>query len=408
MDMRKNISLEEAHGILLNYCPQIEEEKINLVDSLGRVLKRELRAEEFIPPFDRSPYDGYALRAEDTESAARDNPAILEVIEEVPAGHMPKYKVSQGKAVKILTGAPIPEGADTVIRYEETDLKGNLVSIFHPMKAGKNVIPKGEDVAAGDIIAYQGTVITPPVMGLMASLGMKEISVFQRPRIAIVSTGDELLDVSEPLIPGKIRNSNSYTLYGYIKSIGAEPEIIGIAKDKAEDVAALIKEGLKKAHMVITTGGVSVGDYDVVGKSLDLIEAETLYWKIDIKPGSPTLAAVKDGKIILGLSGNPAAAMIIFQLLGFPYIKKLAGRADYLNPRLEVVMRKDFRKASPKRRFLRGKLVYEAGMTCFDNTGDQDNGILNSLIGSNILAEVPAGSGPVKSGEKLTAYLINN
>lgn len=405
--MGKNISLEEAQALLLNNCPQIGGEHVSLIDALGRVLSRDVKAEENIPPFDRSPYDGYAFRAEDTEKASKENPVIFQVIEEVPAGHAPKNRVLPGKAVKILTGAPIPDGANAVIRYEETELNGSLVSIYHSLTTGENVITRGEDVALGEIIADKGTVITPPVVGLMASLGITDVPVYKRPRVGIVGTGDELLDVTEPLTPGKIRNSNNYTLFGYIKSIGAEPVMMGIAKDKAEEVASLIRKGLEKTDMVITTGGVSVGDYDVVGSSVDLIGAKTLYWKIDIKPGSPTLAAVKDGKVILGLSGNPAAAMIIFQLLGFPYIKKMSGRVDYLSPKLEVVLKKDFRKASPKRRFLRGKLVYQEGITFMDNTREQDNGILSSLNGSNLLAEIPAGSSPLKSGEKLTAYLIN-
>lgn len=405
--MKKNISLEEAQFSLLEKCPQMGEEYVNLTDALGRILSMDVKAQESIPPFDRSPYDGYAFRAEDTEKATGENPVIFEVIEEVPAGYAPKYKVSQGQAVKILTGAPIPEGANAVIKYEATESKGNLVSIFHSIKTGENVIYAGEDVKSGETIAYKGTVITPPIMGLLAAIGINNIPVYQRPKIAIVSTGDELLDAIEPLTPGKIRNSNSYTLHGYIESIGAKPLIIGIAKDKAEEVASFIKEGLEKADMVITTGGVSVGDYDVVGRSVDLIGAETLYWKIDIKPGSPTLVAVKDGKLILGLSGNPAAAMIVFQLLCFPYIKKMAGWVDYQSPKLEVVLKKDFRKSSPTRRYLRGKLIYEEGIPVLDNTGEQANGILSSLIGSNLLAEVPAGSGPLKSGTKLTAFIIN-
>jgi len=405
--VRKNILLEEAQDLLLNYCPQIGKKNSSLIDALGRVLGEDVKAQESIPSFDRSPYDGYAFRAEDTQNATREHPITLKVIEEVPAGHAPRNKVVSGQAVKILTGAPIPEGANAVIKYEETELKGSFVSIYNSMRPGENVVPAGEDVAQGEIIASQGVVITSPVMGLMAALGITVVPVYQRPRIAIVSTGDELLDISEPLTPGKIRNSNSYTLQGYLRTIGAEPVMIGTARDKTEEVASLIKQGLERADMVITTGGVSAGDYDVVRNAVEFMGAETLYWKIRIKPGSPTLAAHKDGKVILGLSGNPAAAMVVFQLLAIPYIKKMAGRKNYLHPKIEVALRKDFRKASPTRRFLRGRLVFENGMTFMDTTGNQDNGILRSMIGCNVLAEIPEGSGPVKSGEKLTAYLID-
>jgi len=242
---------------------------------------------------------------------------------------------------------------------------------------------------------------------LLAALGLTEIVVFKRPRIAIISTGNELLDVSEPLLPGKIRNSNSYTLQGYLQTCGLEPVVIGIARDKKEEVAAKVEEGLAKADMVITTGGVSVGDYDVVKDALEMLGAEILYWQIDIKPGSATLAAQKDGKLIIGLSGNPAAAMVVLQLLVLPIIKKMAGRSAYANKKIEVILKEDFRKASPRRRFLRGTLVFENGLTYMRTTGGQGNAVLSSLIGCNLLAEIPAGSGPIQRGEKLTAYLVD-
>jgi molybdopterin molybdotransferase len=203
--MKENIPLEEARELLLANCGFPEEEDISLEESLGRVLSVDLRAEENIPPFARSPYDGYAFRAEDTFSATRENPAILEIIEEVPAGYAPSKQVLKGQAVKILTGAPIPAGADAVIKYEETELNGKLVSVFASFKAGENIVPAGEDIAKDEIIAAEGTVISPPLLGIMASLGITKVPVFKRPRIALISTGDELLDINEPLRPGKIR-----------------------------------------------------------------------------------------------------------------------------------------------------------------------------------------------------------
>jgi molybdopterin molybdotransferase len=405
--MRKNISLEEAQKLLLANCMVMEPEYVELHDSLGRVLSEDIRAQENIPPFSRSPYDGYAFRAEDTLGATKENPVILEVLEEVPAGYAPKEKVVVGKATKVLTGAPIPEGADAVLKYEDTELNGNRVKIFAGFTPGENVVPAGEDVAKGEIVASRGTVVTPPILGLMASLGIIKIPVFKRPKVAIISTGDELLDISEPLRPGKIRNSNSHTLAAYCRGIGAEPIILTTPKDKIEEVGGMLEHGLQQADMVITTGGVSVGDYDVLRYAVDYIGAETLYWKIEIKPGSPNLAAVKDRKVILALSGNPAAALVIFHLLGVLFIKKMAGRVDYLPLKTEVTLKNDFRKASPRRRFLRGKLVIEQGTALMEITGEQGNGVLRSLIGCNLLAEIPEGSKPQKAGTKLNAYLID-
>ena len=405
--MRQNIPLEQAQSILEACVQPIGKETVRLNEALGRVLAEEIVANEDIPPFDRSPFDGYAFRAADTQTASLTNPVTLTIIEEVPAGYAPTKQVTPGTAVKILTGAPIPEGADTVIKYEDTEFTETEVKVFGPAKPGANIVTAGEDVPKGTVLVEPGTVITAPVLGLLAALGLTEIVVFKRPRIAIISTGNELLDVSEPLLPGKIRNSNSYTLQGYLQTCGLEPVVIGIARDKKEEVAAKVEEGLAKADMVITTGGVSVGDYDVVKDALEMFGAEILYWQIDIKPGSATLAAQKDGKLIIGLSGNPAAAMVVLQLLVLPIIKKMAGRSAYANKEIEVILKEDFRKASPRRRFLRGTLVFENGLTYMRTTGGQGNAVLSSLIGCNLLAEIPAGSGPIQRGEKLTAYLVD-
>ncbi|WP_415536434.1 gephyrin-like molybdotransferase Glp [Dehalobacter sp. 4CP] len=404
--MQKNISLEEAQSLIFDYCPLTEMENNHLADTLGRVLAEDIVARENIPPFSRSPYDGFVFRAEDTAGASEANPVTFEVIEEVPAGYTAQNAVSKGQAIKILTGAPIPEGADAVVKFEEVEVQGSKISVSKAFMHGEDIVPAGEDIAVGDLIAAEGTVVTAPLMGLMASLGVAEVLVYKRPKIAIISTGDELRDVTEPLAPGKIRNSNSYTLQGYLRSLGAETVVMGICKDKKEDVAALVEEAWKHADLVLTTGDVSVGDYDVIRHAADYLGAETLFWKIEIKPGSPCLAAVKDGKMLIGLSGNPAAAMVTFQLMAVPYIKKMTGRRDYCYRKIEVTLKKDFRKSSPRRRFLRGRMLYENGMVIMESTGEQGNGVLRSMLGCDILAEIPEKSGPVKAGEKLTAYII--
>lgn len=404
--MKQNISLEEARRLLLSNCSLPGVEEVYFHDALGRVLSEDLVAQENVPPFSRSPYDGYAFRAADTVTGTAEQPVFLEVIEEVPAGHAPQARLGEGQAVKILTGAPIPEGADVVEKYEVTTRKGNQVAIYASYRPGTNIIPAGEDVAEGEIVAYRGQVVDPPIVGLMAALGIVKVSVYQRPKIAIISTGDELLEVDEPLRPGKIRNSNSHTLAAYCAELGGAPIVLKTPKDRVEEIGTAIQSGMQQSQMVITTGGVSVGDYDLVQEALEYIGAEILYWQIDIKPGSPTLAAVKDGKVILALSGNPAAAMVIFQLLGFPYIRKLAGRSDYMLKEIQVTLKDGFQKPSPARRFLRGRLTYDQDRIYMESTGEQGNGILRSMIGCDVLAEIPAGSGAVSAGSKLKAYLL--
>lgn len=405
--MRQNISLEEAWGILANNCRQTEIEYVNLSDALGRVIAQDIIAEENIPPFDRSPLDGYAFVAGDTEKATKKNPVVLEVIEEVPAGYTATKKVVSGTAIKVMTGAPIPEGANAVEKYEKIERKDNIIKIFSSFKAGQNIINAGEDLKKGQQFINKGILLTPPVIGLLASLGIDRVPVHKQARVALVSTGDELVDVSEPLRPGKIRNSNVYSLQGYCKEAGAKPLIIGTARDRVAEVAELIQEGLEKADMVITTGGVSVGDYDVVIDAVKSIGADILFWKIDIKPGMPTMVALKDGKIILGLSGNPASGLVVFQLLGIPFIRKMAGLEQYALPQIEVVLQQGFAKDSPKRRFLRGKLALEDGIVGVKLTGSQGNAILSSMVDCNVLVEIPAGSKAQKAGAKLTAHIVD-
>lgn len=404
--MKQNISLEEAQKLLFEHCKSAQEE-VNLSDVLGRVLAQDVRAEENIPHFDRSPLDGYAFAATDTEEALKLNPTILEVIEEVPAGYTATKEVIKGTAIKVMTGAPIPEGADAVEKYEKIERIDNKIKIFSSFKPGQNTIKAGEDVKIGDKVVSDGVVLSPPEIGLLASLGIYKVPVYRQPKVALVSTGDELIDVTEVLKPGKIRNSNRYSLEGYCREAGAEPVVIGTAKDKVSEVAELIEQGLEKADMVITTGGVSVGDYDVVADAVKSIGAEIVFSKIDIKPGMPTMAAVKKGKIILGLSGNPASSLVVFQLIGIPFIRKMAGQSKYTLQKIEAVLLQEFIKASPKRRFLRGRLVLENGKVNVKFTGSQGNAILSSMVGSNVLIDVPAGSGPLKVGEKITTFLVD-
>lgn len=404
--MKRNVSLEEAQQLLLAHGAPPGTEEVCFHDALGRVLSENLVAQENVPPFSRSPYDGYAFRAADTVQATPEQPVFLEVIEEVPAGYAPQAKLQAGQAVKILTGAPVPEGADVVEKFEATTRQGNQVAVYGSYRPGTNIIPAGEDVTAGEVIAYQGQVVDPPLVGLVAALGMVKVRVYQRPEIAIISTGDELLEVDEPLRPGKIRNSNSHALAAYCAALGGSPKVLKTPRDRVADIGAAIEAGLEQAHLVITTGGVSVGDYDLVQEALISIGAEILYWQIDMKPGAPTLAAVKNGKVILSLSGNPASAMVVFQLLGIPFIRKLLGRADYLLPEVQVILKDGFGKASPSRRFIRGKLVYEQGRIYMGSTGNQRNSNLRSMIGCDVLAEIPAGSGPVPAGTELKAYLL--
>jgi molybdopterin molybdotransferase len=406
--MQTDISLESALSLLLERCPALPAETVPLADSLGRVLAADFFASEDIPPFARSPYDGYAMRAADIERADAGAPVRLEVLEEIPAGRMPRYPLRPGQAAKIMTGAPLPPGANCVEKHERTEHTDRAVSIFAPLRSGQNVVPVGEDIRRGRLLAPQGFRVNGALMGLLAAMGASKVSARRRPRVAVISTGDELLEVDEPLVPGKIRNSNRYALIGYIRSVGAEPVFCGLVRDRVGEVAALLRDALDQADVVLTTGGVSAGDYDVVADATRAAGAELIFHRLAIRPGAPSLAAAYGDKLILGLSGNPAAALLVFFLLGVPVLKQLSGRSDIAYHTTEATLLREFSKPSPERRFLRGRLVLQNGGVEFDPDGEQNNDVMTSLLYCDSLAEIPAGSGPLAAGAHLNVWLLDN
>jgi molybdopterin molybdotransferase len=406
--MQTNIPLEEALDLLLRRCSVLPAETVPLSESFGRVLAEDFYAGEDVPPFDRSPYDGYAMRAADIAGAAPGAPARLKVLEEVPAGYTPRYPLEAGLATKVMTGAPIPAGADCVEKYEVTERAGDVVSVFAPLRAGQNIVPAGEDIRRGQLLAPAGFAVNGALMGLLAATGAPEVLVRRRPRVAIACTGDELLEISAPLEPGKIRGSNRYALTGYLQALGAEPVPCGTARDRADEVAALIRGALDRSDLVLTTGGVSAGDYDVVKEAAAVAGAELIFHRLALKPGAPSLAAAHGDKIILGLSGNPAAALLVFLLIGVPLVKKLAGRADIAYRVAEAVLLSEFPKSSRERRFLRGRVALADGVVSFDPVGGQNNDSMTSLLRCDALAEIPAGSPPLAAGTRLKIRLLDN
>lgn len=403
--MKTNIELEAAQQLALDSITSVKTCYVLLQEATGRVLSADICAANDLPPFNKSPLDGYALRAQDTIAASGSNPVTFDVIEEVPAGYIPTKKVVPGTAIKVMTGAPIPEGADIVIKYEDVKRDGNIITLSYSLKAGANIILAGDDVMKGDVIARQGTVITPPLAGLFAGVGVWEVPVYDRVKVALLSTGDELLDPSQELEPGKIYNSNLHCLVGLCSELRVIPIPVGIVPDRKDVTAERIRESLERADLVITTGGVSVGDYDMVLGALQDINADIVFWKIDMKPGSPVVVAQKDGKLIIGLSGNPAAALITFELIAVPLIKKMSGQKTHLPKKISAILQNDFDKPSPQRRFLRAH-CFSDGVNRVELTGEQGNGILTSMIHCNALIDIPAGSGPLCKGQTVTALLL--
>jgi len=400
------ITIEQARKILLGLPQNRPTEEISLTDATGRILSDDVIAASPLPPFARSPYDGYALRGEDTVTATEKEPVVLHITEEIPAGKAPSRSVGPMECAKILTGAPIPEGANTTVKYEQTAFDDQSVQILHPLKPHRDIVPAGEDVAAGTKVGIRGSVVTPAVVGLLAAIGAARVRVYARPQITVFSTGSELVDVDCTPGPAQIRNSNYYTIKSLLETQGAFVPAHQTVSDDLDAIADAMKTALTQSQMVLTTGGASVGDYDLIPAALERIGAALLFRKVSMKPGSAILAGEFQGKLILGLSGNPAAAMVGLYTVGMPYIRSLLGRSDTTFPSLRVLLRDGFDKASPQRRFLRGRLEIEDGTCYFRETGGQGNGTISSFVGCDLLADIPEGAPALPAGAAVSALYI--
>lgn len=400
------LALEAAQELVLSRVRLLKSEVVPLTQASGRVLAQDIKAKDPLPPFNRSAVDGYAVVAQATQGASPQAPVTLQVIEEVAAGYVATKKVSWGTAIRILTGAPVPEGADAVVRQEEVERQGELVKLKGPSRHLENIDLAGRDVATGELVLAKGTRIGTGEVGMLAALGHARVEVFQRPRVAIVSTGDEIIDVAEPLAPGKVRNSNLYALAASVEAAGGKPILVGAVPDDAEAIARAIMRVAPEVDLIISSGGVSVGDYDLVHRAWELLGAEVLFWKVAIKPGTPILWGQLGPVPLAGLSGNPAACLIGFEQLVRPVIRRLGGYNKAFWPQVTGILEDAYSKASRQRRFLRARARWQEGEWRIRLTGAQSPGILRSMLGCNALVDVPAGSGPLAAGEKVKAWLL--
>ena len=406
--MRSNISLEEARDILMEKNVQTEAIHVPLMDSLGSVLAEDIQSDMNMPPFDKSPLDGYALRGEDTIEATKEKPLTMEVIEFLPAGHVSDKSVGKNQAIRIMTGSKIPKGADTVVKFEDTDFTETKVTFYQSYKPGSNISLKGEDIEVGDQILSRGQEIEAPEIGILATLGKSYVKVYQKPRIAILSTGDELTDIHEPLQDGKIRNSNSYTLAAQIKKIGGKPLMLGVCDDTVETISSKILSAIHWADMIITTGGVSVGDCDLVKEAFQHAGATMLFWRVRMKPGTPIAVAEYNNKLLFGLSGNPAAAYITFEQFVRPVILRQLGKVKTQLMEVDSILENDFGKISSQNRFVRAKTYYRDGKYYTRFPGKHSSGVLSSLSGTNSLFYVPGGEGPFVKGDWVKVQLLDH
>ncbi|MBR0228366.1 MAG: molybdopterin molybdotransferase MoeA [Clostridia bacterium] len=404
--MLENASWTEARDLLLGLAKPVETEAVPLDACGGRVLAFDLKAGEDVPPFDRSAYDGYAFRAADTESASRENPVVLRITETVAAGQVPKLPVLPGEAAHVMTGAKIPDGADAVINFERTEFTEASVTLFEPYKSGSNIVKRGEDVQAGALLAPCGTVIDAGLAGTLAAQGIPLVNVYRKPVVGLISTGSEVVEAEEEQPLGKIRNANRSTFTALLTKEGCDARYLGLAGDDAESIRALIEKGLAECDAVILTGGVSVGDWDVTPAAMEQAGAEIMLRGVKMKPGMACAYGVAGGKLVLGLSGNPASSFTNFCACALPAIRKLCGRKEPLPKAFQGALAKGFRKKSPADRFLRGRLSLDDGTVKFLSSTDQGNVVLSSTIGCDAFLLIPGGSGPVEAGTKLNGFLL--
>ena len=404
--MLKNVDYKTARDTLLQIVAPVDAEAVPLSQCGGRILASDLIAAENIPPFDRSPYDGYSFRAADVAEASQDHPVTLQILEVIPAGAVPTVTVIEGTAVKILTGAPIPPGADAVVPFERTEFTDSTVTIFASVKPGANIVRTGEDVKQGDVLAQGGDPIDAGTAGTLASQGIGQPVVYRIPRIGIVSTGSELVEADQVPGVGKIRNSNCHTLEAAIAAVGCEPVYLGLAGDSAEKICQWMKQGLENCDLVISTGGVSVGDYDLTPDAMEMAGARLLIQRLDIKPGMACAFGDCGGKLICALSGNPSSSLTTFYAVVLPVLKKLAGWRDPIPEEIDIMIPDGFGKKSLATRFLRGKLDLSGGTVKLIVPKEQGNVVLSSAIGCDAMAIVPAGSDKVEPGTILKGFVL--
>jgi len=396
------ISFKEALGRILSHVQPLGSEKVSLLEALGRVMAEDIYANRNIPPLDNSGMDGYAVKYADIRNGSKGRPIHLKVVENLPAGSVSTKRLGKGQAIRIMTGAPIPKGADTVIPVEETEEKDGFVSIFKAAPFGEYIRRAGEDVKRGDGVLSRGDFIRPAEVGMLASVGRSFVSVYQRPMVAILCTGEELVDVDGDLDEVKIISSNLYTLAAQVKDCGAIPIPLGIARDQKEEIREKLRQGIR-ADVLISSAGVSVGDYDFVKGALSDLGMEMVFWRVAMKPGKPLAFGTMNGKPVFGLPGNPVSSMVSFEQFVRPSLLKMMGHRQLFRPVIEAVLKEDIRREPRKRHFIRASVSIEKDdyVVAIPAAGG-----LSAMIRANGLIVIPEDQEIVRAGEKVKVQLL--
>lgn len=401
------LEVEEAVARFLSHFKPLNPETIPVLDALNRVLAEDVTAPLDIPPLANTAMDGYAVRCNDTGGARPDAPRRLRVVADLAAGYVLDQPIQPGTTVRIMTGAPVPPGAEAVIPFEEVEVQGDEILVFKRYPHHKNIRAAGEDVKAGQVVLPRGTTVTPPAIGMLAALGRTEVSVHRRPRVALLSTGDEVIEPDAPWQPGKIRDANSFSNAAQVLAAGGIPLRLGIARDTVNDLTAKIKAGLEQgADLLITSGGVSVGDFDVV-KTVLAAEGEINFWRVRMKPGKPLAFGRIRGLPLLGLPGNPVSASVSFDMFARPAILTMLGKTGFQRPTITAVLENEIKRKDDRRHYLRVTLAERDGVNYARLTGDQGSGILLSMVQADGLAIIPEDVDRLPAGSVVKVIHLN-
>lgn len=406
VEIRKPIQVAEAVQLVVTHAKPIGTERISLEQAYGRVLAEPIIAKHDVPPFDRSPYDGFAVRAADTDGASGENRISFTVIEELGAGHFATKEIGEGEAYRIMTGAAIPENADAVVMLEQTVEQENAFTLRKPFSAGENISFRGEDAQDGEQLIGSGALIHPGTIALLATFGYGEVEVAKRPVVGILSTGTELLKVDEALEPGKIRDSNGPMIAAQLERMGIEHKSYGMFIDDLDVCTEVVEKALLETDVLITTGGVSVGDYDYLPAIYERLGAQVLFNKVAMRPGSVTTVAVLGDKLLFGLSGNPSACFTGFELFTRPAILQMMGAENLYMPRMQAKLGDDFTIPNPFTRFVRAVWEMTEEGPVASPAGFNKSSAVSSIARGNCIIVLPSGTRGYTKGMEVDVLLL--
>lgn len=399
------IELEDALALIRSHTPSPDITELELEALSGEILAEPVRALHDQPPFPRSPLDGYAIRGSDSTGASCHSPVTLRVIGKLCAGDGASFQVNPGEAVRIMTGARIPDNATAVIRQEDTDLGMGQVRLYASVKDGQNYCQQGEDYRSGDLLLKSGSPLSASAIALLASNGISRVRVYRKPRVAIITTGDELVPAGTPLSPGKIYNTNRYMLQARLRELGVDSITVHVP-DRISDVMDALEKCINQADVCITTGGVSVGEKDIMHDVLKDSESQIIFRGIRLKPGSPAHFALLHETPVLALSGNPFAASATFEILGRMILHLLSGGSISYCHKVRALLKNDFPKSSPQRRFIRAFCMNTEHGRTVSVPAHHGSGQIASLNGCNCMIDIPAGSDPLRAGSDVCVWLL--